>query len=121
MPYRLGLADLADSPQEEWTDAAFEQLVSSHSESGVKRDLGSDPAESERVSVDLLLAALRWARDHHSYVIVDDHPGYADRTMAMLSVSNEIFLVVTPEVGALRNSTQFLELARSSGSATSCA
>jgi pilus assembly protein CpaE len=116
VPYRMGLADLADSPPEEWTDAAFEQVVSQHPDSGVKvLTWGTDPAESERVSVDLLLAAMRWARNHHSYVIVDNHPGYDDRTMAMLAVSNEIFLVVTPEVGALRNSSQFLELARELG------
>ena len=116
VPYRMGLADLADSPQEEWTDAAFDQIVATHPDSGVRvLTWGTDPAESERVTVDLLLAALRWARDHHSYVIVDNHPGYADRTMAMLAVSNEIFLVVTPEVGALRNSAQFLELARELG------
>jgi len=116
VPYRLGLADLADSPPEEWTDAAFEQVATVHADSGVRvMTWGTDPAESERVTVDLLLAALRWARDHHSYVIVDNHPGYDDRTMAMLAVSNEIFLVVTPEVGALRNSAQFLELARELG------
>ncbi len=119
VPYRLGLADLADSPPEDWTDAAFEQIVSTHPDSGVRvLTWGTDPAESERVTVDLLLAALRWAREHHSYVIVDNHPGYADRTMAMLSVSNEIFLIVTPEVGALRNSAQFLELARELGLGT---
>ena len=116
VPYRMGLADLADSPPEEWTDAAFEQFVTTHPDTGVRvLTWGTDPAESERVTVDLLLAALRWARDHHSYVIVDNHPGYDDRTMAMLAVSNEIFLVVTPEVGALRNSAQFLELARELG------
>ena len=116
VPYRLGLADLADSPHDDWTDAAFEQVVSTHPDSGVRvLTWGTDPGESERISVDLLLAALRWARDHHSYVIVDNHPGYDDRTMAMLAVSNEIFLVVTPEVGALRNSAQFLELARELG------
>jgi pilus assembly protein CpaE len=116
VPYRLGLADLSDSPPEDWTDAAFEQTVSTHAASGVRvLTWGTDPAESERVSVDLLLAALRWGRNHHSYVIVDNHPGYDDRTMAMLAVSNEIFLVVTPEVGALRNSAQFLELARELG------
>jgi MinD-like ATPase involved in chromosome partitioning or flagellar assembly len=116
VPYRMGLADLADSPAEEWTDPAFEHIVTTHAESGVKvLTWGTDPAESERVSVDLLIAALRWARNHHSYVIVDNHPGYDDRTMAMLAVSNEIFLVVTPEVGALRNSSQFLELARELG------
>ena len=116
VPYRMGLADLADSPPEEWTDAAFEQPATIHAESGVRvLTWGNDPAESERVTVDLLLAALRWARNHHSYVIVDNHPGYDDRTMAMLAVANEIFLVVTPEVGALRNSAQFLELARELG------
>jgi pilus assembly protein CpaE len=116
VPYRLGLADLADSPPEEWTDAAFDQIVCQHTESGVRvLTWGTDPAQSERISVDLLLAALRWARNHHSYVIVDNHPGYDDRTMAMLAVAHEIFLVVTPEVGAVRNSSQFLELARELG------
>jgi pilus assembly protein CpaE len=119
VPYRLGLADLADSPPEEWTDAAFEAAVSTHPDTGVRvLTWGTDPAESERVTVDLLLAGLRWARNHHSYVIVDNHPGYDDRTMAMLAVASEILLVVTPEVGAIRNSSQFLELARELGLAS---
>ncbi len=116
VPYAMGLADLADSPSEEWTDAAFEQIVSTHAETGVRvLTWGTDPAQSERISVDLLLAALRWARNRHSHVLVDNHPGYDDRTMAMLAVANEIFLIVTPEVGAIRNSSQFLELARELG------
>ncbi len=116
VPYRMGLADLADSPPEEWTDAAFDQCVATHAESGVRvLTWGTDPAESERVTVDLLLAALRWAKNHHSYVVIDNHPGYDDRTMAMLAVADEIFLVVTPEVGSLRNSSQFLDLARELG------
>jgi len=116
VPYRMGLADLADSPPEEWTDAAFDQCVATHAESGLRvLTWGTDPAESERVTVDLLLAALRWAKNHHSYVVIDNHPGYDDRTMAMLAVADEIFLVVTPEVGSLRNSSQFLDLARELG------
>jgi pilus assembly protein CpaE len=116
VPYKMGLADLADSAPEEWTDAAFEQCVAVHEASGVRvLTWGSDPAESENVSVDLLLAALRWAKAHHSYVVVDTHPGYDDRTMAMLTLATEILLVVTPEVGAIRNSSQFLGLAREVG------
>jgi pilus assembly protein CpaE len=116
VPYRMGLVDLADTPAEEWSDAAFEHIVAVHPDTGVKvLTWGSDPADSEHVGVELLLAALRWARNHHSYVIVDNHPGYDDRTMAMLAVAHEIFLVVTPEVGAVRNSAQFLELARELG------
>lgn len=116
VPVRMGLADLADSPPSEWTDAAFEHTVTTHAETGVRvLTWGDDPAESERVTVDLLLAACRWGRLNHSYVVIDNHPGYADRTMAMLTVSSEIFLVITPEMGALRNSSQFLGLARELG------
>lgn len=116
VPYKMGLSDLADSPPEEWTDAAFEQCTATHGPSGVRvLTWGSDPAESERVTVDLLLAALRWAKTHHSFVVVDTHPGYDDRTMAMLTLASEILLVVTPEVGAIRNSSQFLGLAREVG------
>lgn len=119
VPYKLGLVDLADSPPEEWSDAAFDHIATTHADSGLRvLTWGTDPADSERVNADLLLAALRWARNHHSYVIVDNHPGYDDRTMAMLAVANEIFLVVTPEVGAVRNSAQFLELARDLGLAS---
>ena len=116
VPYRMGLADLADSLPEEWTDAAFEQAVCVHKASGVNvLTWGNDPAESERIKVDLMLAAVRWARAHYSYVIIDNHPSYDDRTMAMLACSSEIFLVVTPEVGPLRNAAQFLDVAREVG------
>jgi pilus assembly protein CpaE len=116
VPVSMGLADLADSLPEEWTDAAFEHVTATHTDTGVRvLSWGNDPADSERISVDLLLAALRWAKGHHAYVVVDNHPGYDDRTMAMLTLATEIFLVVTPEVGAIRNSSQFLRLARELG------
>ena len=115
-PATMGLADLSESPPEEWTDAAFEHLTSTHALSGVDvLTWGTDPGDSERVSVDLLLAALRWARQQYTWIIVDNHPGYADRTMAMLTLANEILLVVTPEMGSVRNSSQFLDLARQLG------
>ena len=116
VPASYGLVDLADSDPSEWTDAAFDQATATHPASGLRvLTWGNEPGDSERISVDLLLAALKWARLHHAYVIVDNHPGYDDRTMAMLTVANEIFLVVTPEVGPIRNSAQFLELARQVG------
>jgi pilus assembly protein CpaE len=115
-PYHGGLAHLADSAPEEWTNDAFEQTVTTHEASGVRvLTWGTEPSESERISTDLLVAAVRWARTHHSWVIIDCHPSYDDRTMAMLAASREIFLVVTPEVGPLRNAAQFLGLAREVG------
>jgi pilus assembly protein CpaE len=112
VPVRMGLADLADLPPEQWTDAAFELATAVHPENGVRvLTWGQDPAYAERVSVDLLLAATGWARRHASHVVIDTQPGYDDRTLAMLTVANEILLVVTPEVGALRNAAQFLKVA----------
>ena len=116
VPARRGLADMADSPAEDWTEDAFRSLVATHEDSGLDvLTWGFEPADAERIGPDLMIAAVRWARQHYEVVIVDTHPGYDDRTVAMLSVANEILLTVTPEVGPLRNSAQFLQLAHELG------
>lgn len=113
VPDRVGLADLAN---DEWTDAGFEQAVSIHPATGMGvLSWGNDPGQSELVKADLLLAATRWASRHYNYVVIDTHPDYEDRTMAMLTVASDILLVVTPEIGPMRNSAQFLALAREVG------
>ena len=110
--YGRGLSDLADSSTDQWTSAVFEQTAITHEPSGVRVLIwGNDPSESTGIGVDLLVAALRWARSRHQWVVVDTKTSYGDRTMAMLSASTEVLLVVTPEVGALRNAAQFLTLA----------
>jgi pilus assembly protein CpaE len=117
VPASRGLADLADSPSEHWEDhGTFEALVVNHEPSGLDvLTWGFEPAEAELIGPDLLIAAVRWARQHYELIIVDTHPGYDDRTVAMLSIADEILLTVTPEVGPLRNSAQFIELARELG------
>ena len=116
VPAKRGLADMADSPPELWTDDAFRSLIVNHEPSGLDvLTWGFEPADAERIGPDLMIAAVRWARQHYELVIVDTHPGYDDRTVAMLSVANEILLTVTPEVGPLRNSAQFLQLAHELG------
>ncbi len=116
VPARRGLADMADSSPEFWTDEAFRSLIVAHEPSGLDvLTWGFEPGDAERIGPDLMIAAVRWARQHYDLVIVDTHPGYDDRTVAMLSVANEILLTVTPEVGPLRNSAQFLNLAHELG------
>ncbi len=116
VPARRGLADIADSAPEHWTDEAFRSLIVTHEASELDvLTWGFEPGDAERIGPDLLIAAVRWARQHYDIVIVDTHPGYDDRTVAMLSVANEILLTVTPEVGPLRNSAQFLHLAHELG------
>jgi pilus assembly protein CpaE len=116
VPAKRGLADMADSQPEYWNDDAFGSLIVTHEPSGLDvLTWGFEPADAERIGPDLMIAAVRWARQHYDLVIVDTHPGYDDRTVAMLSVANEILLTVTPEVGPLRNSAQFLQLAHELG------
>jgi pilus assembly protein CpaE len=116
VPARRGLADMADSAPEYWTDDAFQSLITTHETSGLDvLTWGFEPGDAERIGPDLMIAAVRWARQHYEMIIVDTHPGYDDRTVAMLSVANEILLTVTPEVGPLRNSAQFLHLAHELG------
>jgi pilus assembly protein CpaE len=116
VPARRGLADIADSAPEYWTSDAFESMVTVHEPSSLDvLTWGFEPGDAERIGPDLLIAAVRWARGTYDLIIVDTHPGYDDRTVAMLSVANEILLTVTPEVGPLRNSAQFLALAHELG------
>lgn len=117
VPASRGLADIADSSPQHWDDdGTFEALVVNHEPSGLDvLTWGFEPSEAELIGPDLLIAAVRWARQHYELIIVDTHPGYDDRTVAMLSIANEILLTVTPEVGPLRNSAQFIELARELG------
>jgi pilus assembly protein CpaE len=116
VPARRGMADIADSDPEYWSGDAFETMVAVHEPSGLEvLTWGFEPGDAERIGPDLLIAAVRWARGTYDFVIVDTHPGYDDRTVAMLSVANEILLTVTPEVGPLRNSAQFLQLAHELG------
>ena len=112
VPARRGLSDVADSSPENWVPEAFSSIVVAHEPSGLDvLTWGFEPGDAERIGPDLLIAAVRWARQEYDLIIVDTHPGYDDRTVAMLSVANEILLTVTPEVGPLRNSAQFLQLA----------
>ena len=119
VPARRGLVDLADTPPEYWTSDMFEHLVATHEASGLRVvTWGWEPGDAELVTSDMLIATTRWGRQTHAFVVIDTHPGYDDRAMAMLTVASEILLVVTPEVAPLRNSAQFIELAREVGLAS---
>lgn len=116
VPAKRGLSDMADSPAADWSDESFRSLVVTHEGSDLDvLTWGFEPGDAERIGPDLMIAAVRWARQNYDLVIVDTHPGYDDRTVAMLSVANEILLTVTPEVGPLRNSAQFIHLAQELG------
>jgi len=116
IPASMGLADLADSPSAEWYSGSFDRLISKHATSGLDvLAWGTEPSQSAHISLELMAAALQWAKSRYAYIVIDTHPGYDERTVAMLSIARDILLIVTPEVGSIRNSSQFLEMAREMG------
>ncbi len=69
------------------------------------------PEEAELVEahhVEKILGALAQT---YSYVLVDCQASYDERTLTVLERADVIVLITTPEVGAIKNTSRFLELA----------
>jgi pilus assembly protein CpaE len=70
----------------------------------------SNPAEAELITpthVEMVLELLARLSD---YVIIDCPPTYDERTLAILAHADDILLVVTPEIGAIKNTSHFLDM-----------
>jgi pilus assembly protein CpaE len=46
----------------------------------------------------------------NSYIVVDCHSSYDERTLVLLDKSDIILLIVTPEIGPLMSASRFLDL-----------
>jgi pilus assembly protein CpaE len=58
------------------------------------------------------VAVLKALRKNYDYVVVDTWHSIEDATLAVIDLSNELLLVTTPEVPALRNTRRLLDLVR---------
>ncbi|MDQ7028466.1 MAG: hypothetical protein Q9O62_01150 [Ardenticatenia bacterium] len=54
---------------------------------------------------------MRALADTYNHVLVDCQASYDERTLAVLERADLIVLITTPEVGAIKNTSRFLELA----------
>lgn len=73
------------------------------------------PERAEEVSARLIARVLDVAGWMFDYIVVDTQRVYDDRTLAILDKAAIILLVLTADIGALRNASLFLTLARSLG------
>lgn len=81
-------------------------------ESGVKVLLGPyRPEDAERVSPEALKTVLERLTENVDYVIADCPSNYGERTLTLLENSDAIIMVLTPEIGPVKNTSTFLELA----------
>jgi len=73
------------------------------------------PEKAEEVSARLIGRVLDVASRSFDYVVVDTQRVYDDRTLMVLDRAAVILLVLTADIGALRNASLFLTLARTLG------
>lgn len=84
--------------------------------SGIKVLLGPPrPERAEEVTATLMSSVLDVAAQCFDYIIVDTQRVYNSSTLAILDCADVILLVLTADIGALRNASLFLTLADSLG------
>lgn len=89
----------------------LDQIIMPHS-SGIRALLNPPaPEEAEFISVEHLNHLIPFVTQYFDYVVVDCQPNYDDRMLNVLEQANDILLLVTPEIGPLKNTSHFLALA----------
>lgn len=73
------------------------------------------PEEAELVSPDHITRILDLLAVSADYVIVDCQTSYDDRTLSVFDRADHVLLVITPEIGPLKNTSLFLGLANQLG------
>ena len=68
------------------------------------------PENAEKIKAEHIGSIIDILSELYSYVVVDCHASYDERTMVMLDKSDIILLIVTPEIGPLMSTSRFLDL-----------
>ncbi len=90
---------------------ALDRILVEHS-SGVKVLLGPPrPELAELVTADHLRTILSQLKAHYDYVVVDTPPTFEDSVLGVLDLSDQILLLATLEMPAIKNVKLFLEVA----------
>lgn len=88
-----------------------DQVVLRHS-SGIHVLLSPfSPEKAELVTPEHIKRVLAYLAGTYDYVVVDCHAEYDDRTLSILERADEVMVVVTPEVGPIKNTSVFLDIA----------
>ncbi|HEX7589001.1 MAG TPA: response regulator [Anaerolineae bacterium] len=73
------------------------------------------PEKADLITAEHIKAVVGFLAELNDYVVVDCHATYDDRTLSILDRADEILLIVTPEVGPLKNTRMFLDIAEKLG------
>lgn len=107
---RSSLADL--TPHLKDLDQDFLERASVRHSSGLHVFLAPDDlVRAQVISGEQITRILKVMRQHYNYIIVDTCSLPDQVTTAALEEANQIILVLTPELPALKNAARFLQLA----------
>ena len=110
LPTTHSVVDLLD--QIESLDEYAERALQIHEESNLHALLSPyRPEDAELITPEDVDKLLAWLAERFDFVVVDCPPAYDDRVLAVFNHADTVILVVTPEIGPLKNMSMFLELA----------
>lgn len=103
----LDLLDRADR----FDSAVADEVLVPHS-SGLEALLGpTHPEDADQITPEHMEQVLTFLAHQYDYVVVDTQPSYDDRMLMVLDQADAILVIVTPEVGPLKNTSLLLDLA----------
>jgi pilus assembly protein CpaE len=114
LPFERSVIDII--PHIEQLDSdIFKQVLARHS-SGVQLLMRPErPELADTVTAAHVEKVLTYLPRFFQYVIVDCELSYDDKLLSVLDRADCIMLVLTPDLGALRNTKHFLQLAKTLG------
>ena len=69
------------------------------------------PEDAERITTEALQAIMSRLTEMFDFLIVDCASNYNDLTLTILEQADRIVMVLTPEIGPIKNTTTFIDLA----------
>ena len=92
-------------------DEELVQQVLIHHESGIRVLLSPlHPENAEIITAAHIGSIMDILSQMNSYIVVDCHSSYDERTLVLLDKSDIILLILTPEIGPLMSASRFLDL-----------
>ena len=67
------------------------------------------PEHAELVTNDVMKKAVHMLKDHYDYTVIDCGYAFHETTLDLLDIANDILVVTTPDMTALKNTKQLLE------------
>jgi pilus assembly protein CpaE len=92
-----------------------EDVLVTH-ETGLRVLLGPTlPKEADRITPQHLGLIINRLSSLYDHVVADCQPDYDERMVSVLKRANDILLIVTPEIGPIKNTSHFLDMSRELG------